>query len=118
MTALGGGWMYEVLRGYPYWIMSGYADWNWGNFNITKTFFWDFQVLAFPIVLHLLRKRWRYEPSQEMLILIGSVVVFYLLGLRIAPFYHQLGSLAGNTYYSWIMRLPMALMLYTMLDEV
>jgi hypothetical protein len=118
MTALGGGWFYEILRGIPYWIMSGYAQWNWANFNTTKIFFFDFQIFALPIVLHLLTKRFSYKMSKEMLILIGSVVVFYLLGLRIAPFYHRLGSLAGNTFYSWIMRLPMALMLYTMLDEV
>lgn len=118
MTALAGGWLYEILRGIPYWILSGYAPWNWYKFNPTKVFLFGFQIFAFPIVMHLLIKKWNYKMSREMLILIGSVVVFYLLGFKIAPFYHQLGSYAGNSFYSWIMRLPMALLLYTILDEV
>lgn len=118
MTSIAGGFLYEILRGIPYWIISGYAQWNWANFNTTKILFFDFQVFTFPIVIYLLQRKFSYRMSKEMVILIGSVVVFYLLGLRIAPFYHRLGSLAGNTFYSWIMRLPMALLLYCMLDEV
>jgi hypothetical protein len=117
LSCLGGGWVYEILYGIPYWVRSGFSSWNWIKFNLSKVFFFEFQIFCLPIVSYLIYKNYLYEPEYfkraRVFIFIVSVVCFYIFGLRIAPYFHRLGQTIGDTgYYAWILRVPMILILY------
>lgn len=118
MSSLAGGWVFEILYGLPYWIKSGFASWNAFNLNIYKVFIVDFQVLSVPIILYLIHNRFKYVVSTKLKAISIGALVFYLIGPSIAPFFHRMGNLGGNTMYSWVLRIPIGVVIYVMLSEV
>jgi len=118
LAGIGGGCIYEILRGIPYWIRSDFAPWNLFNTSLTKVFLVDFQVLCLPILFGILRSRFNYRVSRGTMILLAPVLFFYMFGIQIEPFYHHLGNFGGNGVYAWVMRLPVAVILYQILSEV
>ncbi len=118
MSSLAGGWVFEILYGLPYWIKSGFATWNAFNFNIYKVFIVDFQVLSIPIILYLIHSRFKYVVSTKLKAVSIGALVFYLVGPSIAPFFHRMGTLGGNSMYAWVLRIPIGVAIYVMLSEV
>ncbi len=118
LTAIGGGFIYEVLKNIPYWIESGFAQWNWLNFSPVKIFFIDFQAFTLPIVYYLLRTEYNFRIKESWKILSVLVLGFYLFGFEIAPFFHRMGNFGGNGVYGWVMRIPVAILFYVMINGV
>lgn len=118
MAGLGGGWIYEILYGIPYWIRSGFASWNVFNARLIKVFFIDFQILSIPVFIWILRDRFNYRLSSRLKAILPVVVSFYLLGIQLAPSFHRLGNFGGNGVYGWVLRIPVAGFLYLVLSEV
>ncbi len=118
LTGIGGGFIWEVLYGLPYWIESGFAYWNFVNFSPVKIFFIDFQVFALPIVYYSLRKRFNFRIKESWKILSVLVAGFYLFGFEIAPFFHRMGNYGGNGVYGWVLRIPVVILLYVMVNGV
>lgn len=118
MAGIGGGWIYEILYGIPYWIKSGFAQWNVFNARLVKVFFIDFQVFCIPILFFILRERFNYRFSNKLKYLSVLVISFYLFGFQIAPFFHRMGNFGGNGFYGWVLRIPVVVFLYLVLSEV
>jgi len=118
LMGLGGGWLYEILYGIPYWIQSEFAPWNWLKFNAVKIFFIEFQVLAIPLVLYILYNKYNYTAPNNLNKLIPGVLVWHFSNFWVSPFLHRLGSWRGNTFYSWVLRIPVMILLYKILEGV
>jgi len=119
LTSLGGGWLWEILYGLPFWIKSNFASWNWYKYNPYKVFFFEFQIFCIPLVYLILRENFRFRKDRIGPLWLSPILVnFYLLGPVISPFFHKLGNLGGNTYWSWIIRIPTILVLYYWIDGV
>jgi hypothetical protein len=117
LACLGGGWIYEILYGLPYWFNSGFSSWNWIKFNPVKVFFFEYQIFCIPIIWILIRGKYRFRRGFFILAL--GVVLFYLKGLQIAPYFHRLGQTIGGTgFYAWVLRVPVIILLFYWLSGV
>ena len=118
LTALGGGWFYEILYGIPYWVQGGCLHWNWLKINAVKVFFIEFQVLCFPILTYFIYNKYRYKKNRWLNASILLVLFFYLMGPDIAPYFYRMGSFFAANAYSWVLRIPVQIMLSLILSGV
>jgi hypothetical protein len=121
MGALGSGWLYEILYGFPYWIRSGFASWNWIKWNPNfKVFLFEYQIFSLPIVFYLITRDYSIKIDKiKFYVLSIGAVVWHLLGFYIAPIFHKFGQTIGNTgYYAWVLRIPVALMIGYLINGV
>jgi hypothetical protein len=121
LTALGGGWLYEILYGFPYWVRSGFANWNWIKFNPNfKVFFFEYQIFCIPLVFYFIFKNYNLKLNPRGFVFLGlGVIAFYIFGLQIAPIFHRMGHPLGRAgVYAWILRIPMAGLLYYLVSGV
>ena len=118
LAGLGGGWLYEILYGIPIWIKLDFAFWNWLKVNAVKIFFIEFQVLSIPIILYILYTRYSYKPKNSLKYYIVGVTLWHFSNFWIAPYLHSLGTFKGNTLYAWLLRVPMMILLYKLLEGV
>ena len=118
LAALGGGWLYEILYGIPYWVRGGCLPWNWLKINAVKVFFIEFQVLCIPILTYFIYSEYRYKKNRWLNASILLVLVFYMMGPDIAPYFYGMGTFFGANAYSWVFRLPVQIMLSIILSGV
>lgn len=105
MTALAGGWIYEIFYGIPYWVRSGFAAWNWMKINAAKVFFIEFQVLAIPIVWYNIRNS--YRRNKYLWFSVFLALIFYMANIQIRPILYPY-----NRYlFKWVLRIPAAIFL-------
>ena len=113
ITATGGGWLYEIMYGMPFWVKSGFAHWNLFKLNANKVLYFEFQVICLPLILYLLRDM-KYERSRYMVPAIIVAAAFYLGNIQIAPYIHRISKYA----FSWVLRIPAIIVLYMLLNGV
>ncbi len=118
LAGIGGGCIYEILNGIPYWIRQGFGPWNAFNVSLYKVFLVDFQVLALPVLFWILGERFNYRISNKLKFVLAGTISFYMFKAQIAPFFHQMGNFGGNGMWGWVMRIPVAVFLYLVLLEV
>jgi hypothetical protein len=115
MAALGGGWLYEILYGIPYWVQGGFQPWNWLKFNAVKIFLVEFQVLSIPLLLYILYNNYDYTTKDYLTRVVPGVLVWHFSNFWVSPYFHRIGSWKGNTLYAWFLRVPVIVMLYIIL---
>lgn len=114
LTALGGGWLYEILYGMPFWVESGFAHWNLFKLNANKVLYFEFQVISLPLVLYLLTQV-AYRRHRLAIPMLLGAVMFYLGNHNIRPIISHIG---GNYSFLWVLRVPMILFLWLLLEGV
>lgn len=113
ITAIGGGWIWEISHGFPFWVRSGFAHWNMFKLNAVKVFYFEFQVICLPIVLYILRDM-KYKRNKYLIPAIIGAAIFYLGNIQIAPYVNRI-----NYYlFSWVLRVPTIIVLYLLLNGV
>lgn len=113
LAALGGGWIYEILYGMPYWVRSGFAHWNLFKLNANKVLYFEFQVICLPIVLYLI-KDMKYERSRYLLPVTLASLFFYLNNIWIAKYIHKISFYT----FQWFYRVPTIIALFLLLNGV
>ena len=114
ITAMGGGWLYEIAYSIPHWVNGGFAPWNWMKINAVKVFFIEFQVFCIPILLYIIKKTKTYKNCALLYVAIIGAIIFYGLGPNIAPYIHRL----GKTAYMWTLRVPTIIVLYSLITGI
>jgi len=108
ITALAGGWIYEL----PRWVNAGDL-WGILNPNITKVFFIRFQVICIPITLYILKYRTQYKPPNHWI----AATILYII-FSYATAFTRLPRIMDRRIdrsWCWIARVPTQLaMLYTL----
>jgi len=108
ITALAGGWIYEI----PRWINVG-DYWGILNPNAAKVYFIRFQILCVPIAAAILQHRTRYTPPRHW----GTAAALYL-GFSILIATTRLPRYMDRIIdrsWCWIARVPTQLaILYTL----
>lgn len=103
MAGLGGGWLYEILYGIPYWVQSGFAYWNIFKVNAAKVFFIEYQVISLPLLWYFLQEK-HYAPRPLLGGLFLLMFLFYWFGPThiMIPF----NQLTNPNAYGWLLRIP------------
>jgi len=118
LMGLGGGWMYEILYGIPYWIRVGGGPWNWYKYNAVKIFLIEFQVFCIPLAIYILINRYDYHFPKYIKPLTLCVILWHMSNFWTAPFFHTMGVFRGNSMYSWVLRVPVMILLGAILRGV
>ena len=116
LAGMGGGWVYEILFGIPYWVESGFAHWNIFKANAVKVLFFEFQVVCVPLLLYIIWSTKRFRRPRLLVPLIILSLVFYLSGLPTMIWMSQMFN--NRQLYSWFVRMPTILTLFTLLYGV
>lgn len=113
LSGLGGGWIYEILYGMPYWVRSGFAPWNLFKLNANKVLYFEFQVICLPLVMYLI-SRMEYKRNRLLLPTATLSLFFYLNNIWIAKYIHKISFYT----FQWVYRVPSIITLYILLDGV
>lgn len=116
LAGMGGGWVYEILFGIPYWVESGFAHWNIFKANAVKVLFFEFQVVCIPLLLCIIWSTKKFRRPRMLIPLIILSLIFYLSGLPTMIWVSQV--LNNNQIYAWMVRMPTIAILFTLLYGV
>jgi hypothetical protein len=114
MTALGGGWLWELFYQIPFWVRSEFSSWIPVNMGVNKVFLVDFHIFALPLVFRELR----VKIDAKFLVLIIALWTSYLILPDYAINFHRMGMIGANTVWSWVIRIPTILFLILILRSV
>lgn len=99
ITALAGGWIYEI----PRWINTGNL-WGILNPNITKVFFIRYQIICIPIAAWVIRNRTQYKPPRYT-----AITLILYLAFNLAAAYTRLPRIMDRSIersWCWFARVP------------
>ena len=114
LAALGGGWLYEILYGIPHWVSTGFAHWNMFKLNANKVLYFEFQVISLPVVMYLLsRMNYKMHPL-TIPALIACPLFYFTLPYTNMSLYR----LGGKFSVLWLLRVPMVIFLWFLLEGV
>jgi hypothetical protein len=122
LGALGSGWLYEILYGFPYWVKSGFASWNWLKWNPNfKVFLFEYQIFVLPLLFFIIYKNYRIKVNPKIFLFLAFFACIWgIFGLQIAPFFHKMGQLpiGKSGVYQWVLRIPVALLISYLINGV
>jgi len=110
ITAMGGGWLYEFV---PL-LVSGFDFLVFFKVNAVKVFFIEFQVICVPVMLYLIKTKYRYYPNRLLLPLGVFTAFFYAVKPIIEHFVRQFYIYS----YRWYIRVPAILFLFVLLEGI
>ena len=107
ITAMGGGWLYEFT---PLLFQGNFNYFVFFKINAVKVFFMEFQLLCIPILVYLIKNRYRYTANRFLaptgaILLLFSALNKYVIQWVQTNLIHS---------YKWYVRLPAILFLFTL----
>lgn len=111
ITALAGGWIYEI----PRWVLTG-DYWGILSLNITKIFFIRFQIICIPIAAWILINRTNYK-APEYLAMTAIIYLFFIVATAAIPIGRYSDRLIEDSW-RWIARVPTQLIMLYILKGI